>query len=44
MDQEARRLAREELDSDSHDGELLAECLEKAAGKRNRELGRSIHR
>ena len=44
MDQEARRLAREELDGDSPDRELLAECLEKAEGDEERARQIYLHR
>ena len=44
MDQEARRLAREELDGASPDGELLAECLEKAEGDEERARQIYLHR
>ncbi len=44
MDQEARRLAQEELDGDSPDGELLAECLEKAEGDEERARQIYLHR
>ena len=44
MDQEARRLAREELDGDSPDRELLAECLAKAEGEEERARQIYLHR
>ena len=44
MDQEARRLAREELEGDSPDRELLAECLAKAEGDEARARQIYLHR
>ena len=44
MDQEARRLARKELDGDSPDRELLAECLEKAESDEARARQIYLHR